>query len=127
MTHLIWPSSIPDPSALTLIWASVSGTCFTHAIMFTLSNLLLLRVFLFGKNPHFNFFPNCRFYKKVRFPFFMRIGLYFYSLFLTMSSTTNGSASVLVYPSSFTRLAATFFRILLMILPLRVLGRPSAH
>jgi acyl-CoA hydrolase len=35
ITHLIWPSSIPEPSAFTLICASVSGTCFTHAIIFT--------------------------------------------------------------------------------------------
>ncbi|PKN05892.1 MAG: hypothetical protein CVU72_07255 [Deltaproteobacteria bacterium HGW-Deltaproteobacteria-7] len=55
MTHLIWPSSIPDPSALTLIWASVSGTCFTHAIIFTLSNLLLLRVIPSGENTHLIF------------------------------------------------------------------------
>jgi len=39
ITHLIPPSSIPDPSAFTLICASVSGTCFTHATIFTIALL----------------------------------------------------------------------------------------
>src|SRR4030067_3637605 len=38
MTHLMPPSSMPDPSGFTLIWASVSGTCFTHATIFTSSS-----------------------------------------------------------------------------------------
>lgn len=42
-------------------------------------------------------------------------------------STTDGSASVLVSPSSSSCLDAIFLRILLIIFPLRVFGRPGAQ
>lgn len=50
-----------------------------------------------------------------------------YCLPLTSTSTTAGSARVVVSPRSDISPAAIFFRILRIILPLRVLGRPSAH
>ena len=49
-------------------------------------------------------------------------------LWLAMiSSTMPGSARVLVSPNSSNLLAATFLRILLMIFPDRVLGRPEQN
>ena len=45
--------------------------------------------------------------------------------FATISSTIEGSAKVLTSPNSSGRLAATFRKILLMILPDRVFGRPE--
>ncbi len=47
-----------------------------------------------------------------------------YSRPATISSTTSGSDRVDMSPRSSTSPAATFLRIRLMILPLRVLGRP---
>ena len=57
---------------------------------------------------------------------FIQIQIY-YNLSLTRFSTTAGSASVDVSPSSSTCPQAIFRRILLMILPLLVLGRPGAN
>ena len=49
------------------------------------------------------------------------------TLFATSSSTTAGSASVLVSPSPSTSFAAILRKIRRMILPERVFGRPGAH
>ena len=51
----------------------------------------------------------------------------YFILFSTISVTTEGSASVLVSPSSSRAPDATFLRILLMILPDLVFGRPGTN
>ena len=50
-----------------------------------------------------------------------------FCLFSTKDSTTDGSANVVVSPSSLCSLAAIFLKILLIILPDLVLGKPGAN